>query len=110
LVSYRGIINPEWSVQVIENLQSKAIAWDATYMLGLSQNTVEKCPHKYALFKAFRSWENARIANVFPAKLKKEMQKDENSYHLDQINDKTWKLYQGSASGKFVKPLVLRVK
>lgn len=103
-------LSPDWTVQVIENLQSKAIAWDATYMLGLSQNTVEKCPHKYELFKAFRAWENARIADVFPASLKKEMQKQENKYHLEQLNDKTWKMYQVNAAGKFVKPVTLRAK
>ncbi|MDR2982300.1 MAG: hypothetical protein LBV12_08655 [Puniceicoccales bacterium] len=39
-----GIQNfrPDWTEQVIENLQSKSIAWDATYMLGLSESVVEK--------------------------------------------------------------------
>lgn len=107
-----GIQNfsPEWTVQVVENLQSKAIAWDATYMLGLSEAAVEKCPRKYELFKAFRTWEDARIANVFPASLKEEMQKEENKYHLERLNDKTWKMYRVNAAGKFIKPIILKVK
>ncbi len=103
-------LSPDWTVQVIENLQSKAIAWDATYMLGLSQNTVEKCPHKYELFKAFRTWEDARIAGVFSDELKKEMQPAENRYHLERIDEKTWKLFKVQPSGKLVKPIVLRSK
>lgn len=102
--------NPEWTVQVVENLQSKAIAWDATYMLGLSEAAVEKCPRKYELFKAFRTWEDARIANVFPASLKEEMQKEENKYHLERLNDKTWKMYRVNAAGKFIKPVILKAK
>lgn len=103
-------LSPEWDVQVMENLQSKSIAWDATYMLELSQHTVEKCPHKQELFKAFRTWEDARIAGVFPASLKKEMQKEENKYHLEQLDRNTWKLYRVTDSGKYVKPTVLKVK
>lgn len=102
--------NPEWTVQTIENLQSKAIAWDATYMLGLSEAAVEKCTHKNELFKTFRTWENARIADVFPVALKKEMQKEENRYHLEQLDDKSWKLYQVTISGKLVKPIRLMRK
>lgn len=103
-------LTPEWTVQTIENLQSKAIAWDATYMLGLSESTVEKCPHKYELFKAFRTWEDARAANVFPEEVKKDMQKKENLYHLERLNGKTWKLYRVKPSGKRVGYKVLRVK
>lgn len=102
--------SPDWTVQVIDNLQSKAIAWDATYMLGISEAVVEKCPNKYELFKTFNAWENARIADVFSAALKLKMQQKENRYHLVQLNDKTWKLYSVSASGKLVKPVVLKVK
>lgn len=107
-----GIQNfdPEWTVQTLENLQSKAIAWDATYMLGLSEAAVEKSPRKYDLFNAFRTWEKARIADVFPASLKEEMQKEENRYHLEQLNDNTWKMYRINATGKLVKPVVLKVK
>ena len=96
--------NPEWSVQVIENLQSKAIAWDATYMLGLSEKTVEQCKDKYEIFKAFRTWEDARKANIFPQELKKEMQIKENLYHLERIDDHSWMLYSVTSSGERINP------
>ena len=105
-----GIQNfsPTWDVQIIENLQSKAIAWDATYMLGLSQQAVEANPNKDALFKAFRTWEDARIANIFPRELKLEMRKEENRYHLEQQDANTWTLYDVTPDNSFTNPRVLK--
>lgn len=100
----------DWSVQTIENLQSKAVAWDATYMLGVSEAVVEKCPHKYELFKAFRTWEDARAAQVFPEDVKKDMQKQENRYHLEQISPESWQLYRVNSAGKQSKYKLLRKK
>lgn len=107
-----GIQNfsPEWTVQTIENLQSKAIAWDATYMLGLSESAVEKNPNKKEMFKVFRAWEEARAANVFSDSLKEEMQKKENLYHLERTNAKTWKLYKVTPAGKRVSYKTLKTK
>ncbi len=101
-------IGADWTVQVIENLQAKAIAWDATYMLGLSQNSVENNPNKIQIFKTFRTWEDARAAALFSPELKKEMQADENKYHLEQIDADTWKLYPVLGSGEFGAPRVLK--
>lgn len=103
-------LSSTWTVQVIENLQSKSIAWDATYMLGLNEANVEKCPQKEEIFKAFRIWEDARTAQIFPAELKKEMQKQENKYHLEQIDAQTWKLFSVTESGEFANPRILKAK
>lgn len=101
-------LQPDWTVQVIENLQSKSIAWDATYMLGLSQNSVEKHPDKKAIFKAFRTWEDARAAGIFSTEQKKEMQAEENKYHLERIDVKTWKLFPVLSSGELGAPKILK--
>lgn len=107
-----GIQNfqPDWTVQVIENLQSKAVAWDGMYMLGLSQEVVEKNPQKRAIFKAFRAWEDARAANVFTDELKKQMQPEGNMYHIEQVDDQTWKLYRVLSSGNLESPVILKSK
>ena len=97
----------EWDEQVIENLQSKAVAWNATYMLGLSENAVEKCLDKKRVFKAFRVWEDARRADIFSKELKEEMKAQENRYHLERINDHTWTLYTVDISGEHVNPRTL---
>lgn len=100
----------KWDLQTIDNLQSKAIAWDATYMLGLSESEVEKSPQKKEIFKTFRAWEDARAAQAFPEKLKKEMQEKENRYHLEQTGEKTWQLYRVTKEGKKAKYKTLKGK
>lgn len=101
-------LSPEWTVQTIENLQSKAVAWDATYMLGLSEATVEKHPQKRELFRAFRTWEDAREAGIFTDELKKEMQPSKNLYHLERLDAKTWRLYRVTPQGKRVRYKTLK--
>lgn len=102
--------SPDWTLQVIENLQSQAIAWDATYMLGLCEENVEKNPRKAELFKAFRTWEDARIAGIFSDELKVEMRPAEKRFHLERVDEKTWKLYQVGTNGKYMKKRTLKAK
>lgn len=103
-------VKRDWNVQVIENLQAQSIAWDATYMLGLCENDIEKNPQKYEIFKAFRTWEDARAANIFPKNLKIKMQNGENRYHLERAADNTWKLYPVLSDGKHGVPVILKAK
>lgn len=101
-------ISKDWNVQSIDNLQAKAIGWDVTFMLGISEKSVESHPLKYEMFKTFRAWENARAANAFPDKLKKEMREEDNVYHIEQISDTKWKLYKVLPSGSYGKAVTLK--
>lgn len=96
--------NPDWNEQVIENLQSKAVAWNATYMLYLSENTVEKCADKQKIFRAFRIWEDARRARVFSKELREEMKKESRLYHLERNGADVWTLYDVDKAGKRTNP------
>ncbi|MBO9593929.1 MAG: hypothetical protein J7599_13560 [Niabella sp.] len=83
----------DWSLYDAENLQAKSIGWDATYMLGLSQQTVEASAEKAAVFNGYRVWENARAAGVF-TKAHKEKLKDLNyKFHLEQTGMRSFLLY-----------------
>src|SRR4030095_329760 len=73
----------DWSLYDAENLQAKSIGWNATYMLGLSQQTVETSAEKAAIFKAFRAWEAARAANVFTKAQKDKLKDLDYKYHLE---------------------------
>ncbi len=84
--------NNAWTLYDIQNLQAKSIGFDATYMLGLSEN-VENCPEKDALFKAFRTWEDARIANVFTKAHKQKLKDLDYKFHLEQTGEKAFTLY-----------------
>jgi hypothetical protein len=86
--SYRG----DWTMYDAENLQAKSIGWNATYMLGLNQNTVEKSGEKQAIFKAFRAWENGRAANVFTKATKQKLADLSLKFHLEQADEKSFLL------------------
>ncbi len=89
-----GIINfsPAWSLYDGENLQAKAIGWNAMYMLGLSQETVERSGEKAAFFDAFRTWEDARAANIFTPALKAKLKQLDRKFHLEK-HGKGYTLY-----------------
>jgi hypothetical protein len=79
-----GIQNLEsdWSLYDAENLEAKSIGFNATYMLGLSQQAVEKNPYKDSIFSAISTWEKARAAGVFTNELKKKLSDLSFKFHL----------------------------
>jgi len=90
-----GIISlgSDWSMYDAENLQAKSIGWDAMYMLGLSQQAVENCAEKEAIFKAYRVWENARAVQVFTNAHKERLKNLNYKFHLQQTGKKSFVLY-----------------
>ncbi len=82
----------DWSLYDAENLQAKSIGWNATYMLGINQEVVEKSGEKESIFKHFRTWENARAANVFNAATKARLKDLSLKFHLEQTSDKSFAL------------------
>jgi len=74
----------EWSMYDAENLQAKAIGWDATYMLGLSEEAVERSGEKDAIFRTFRTWEDARVAGAFPQSVKESLKDLGSKFHLER--------------------------
>ena len=63
-------------------------------MLFLKQRDVENCPQKDAIFKAIRTWENARAANAFSRKVKKLLADPQRDWTLEEVDSNTWKLYE----------------
>lgn len=98
-----------WTYHQADNLQSRAIGWDAMYMLGLSENNVEKCTDKAAFFATFKAWEDARNAGVFSSALKKEMRNADKHWHLIALNKNTWSLQETDAKGEIIgNPIILK--
>jgi len=81
-------------VEQYEHIQAISVGVGTTYSLILNQKDVESCGQKYAIFKVIRTWENARVANAFPRKLKKALADSKRQFHLDQIDNDSWKLYE----------------
>jgi hypothetical protein len=90
-----GIINlnSDWTVADAENLQAKSIGWDANYMLGLSQRSVENCTEKEAIFKAYRTWEDARAADVFTKAVKVRLKDLDYKFHLEKLGERSFLLF-----------------
>ncbi|MBV8251893.1 MAG: hypothetical protein JO154_04730 [Chitinophaga sp.] len=83
----------DWSLYDAENLEAKSIGWNATYMLGLSQQTVEASAEKAAIFHAFHTWEEARAANKFSNALKEKLKNLDYKFHLEKTGTKDFLLY-----------------
>jgi hypothetical protein len=92
-------LNPNSTVQEWENLQSMSVGVGVTYMLNLSQKSVETCPNKYAIFNAIRIWENARAANAFPRNIKQILADENRYFHLEAMDKNNWNLFEVDKDG-----------
>ncbi|MFS2186239.1 hypothetical protein ACCC92_06165 [Mucilaginibacter sp. Mucisp84] len=88
-----------WTYLQADNLQSRAIGWDAMFMLGLNESNVEKCKDKSAFFATFSAWEHARNAGVFSSAMKKELRNPDKRWHLTEVKKNTWSLQETDARG-----------
>ncbi len=82
-------------VETYEHIEAMSVGWGVTYALRLSQKDVESCPQKNQIFKAIRTWEDARKADAFPKEIKKMLRNPAYDWRLETGTDKdTWILYQ----------------
>lgn len=95
------------TVEQYEHIQAISVGFGTTYSLKLSQKDVESCPQKDAIFKAIRTWEDARAANAFPRLVKKQLTDPKKSWTLETIDSNTWKLYE-KIQGVNANPVVLK--
>ena len=78
-----------------EHIQAISVGFGATYFLSINQKEVESCPQKEAIFKAIRTWEDARRANAFPRNIKKLLMNPSYDWTLEAGKDgNTWTLYR----------------
>lgn len=92
------------TVAQYEHIQAISVGIGSTYSLQINQKDVEACAEKYAIFKAIRTWENARAANAFPRWVKKQLADPANQFHLEELDKDTWKLYKTGLDGRNGKP------
>jgi len=85
--------NSGWSLYDAENLQAKAVGWDATYALSVSQAALDNCGERDAIFKAFRAWQNARALGVFTKEQKLKLRDPDYKFHLEQTGEKTFTMF-----------------
>jgi hypothetical protein len=84
--------NSAWSLCDAENLQAKAVGWEATYALSVSQAALDNCGEKEAICKAFRAWQHARELQVFSKAQKEKLRDPGLKFHLEQSGQGSFKL------------------
>lgn len=91
-----------------EHIQAISVGFGATYFLSINQKDVESCPQKELIFKAIRTWEDARRANAFPRSIKKLLMNPAYDWTLEAGKDGcSWTLYQ-LMNGKKIKAYELK--
>ena len=101
-------INQHSTVSKYEHIQAISVGIGTTYSLILNQKEVERCPQKKAVFKAIRTWEEARSANAFSRKIRNKLSDPKRDWTLEAGKSKdTWKLYE-IIEGKKSNPILLR--
>jgi hypothetical protein len=101
-------ISANSTVEQYEHIQAISVGVGVTYSLYLNQKDVESCPQKDAIFKAIRTWEDARAANAFPRSIKKMLADPAKSWTLESgENEDTWLLFQ-LIDGVKTEPIILK--
>jgi hypothetical protein len=101
-------IKRESTVEQYEHIEAVSVGVGATYSLIMDQKDVESCPQKDAIFKAIRTWEDARAADAFPRKIRKQLADPSRDWTLESGNDRnTWILYR-KIDGQKVTPVILK--
>ena len=80
--------SPQWSLYDAENLEAKAVGWDATYAIHLSQDVLERTGEFDAIATAFRAWQEARRGKVFSKKVKQKLRDPDFKFHLEKVGGK----------------------
>ena len=94
------------TVELYNHVQAISVGVGATYFIPLNQKAVERCPHKYDIFKTIRTWENARAANAFTRSIKKQLADPAKNWSLEAVDNNKWKLYE-LVDGKRTNPIIL---
>jgi len=92
-------INAKSKVEEYEHIQAISVGVGTTYSLKINQKDVESCPQKDAIFKAIRTWEDARAANAFPVWVKNQLSDPAQSFHLESVDANNWNLYKTRRDG-----------
>jgi len=87
-------LTPSSTIQEYENIEAISVGLGVTYEMALSEKSVESCPKKYGIFRAIKTWENARAANAFSRAIKKILANPNRQFHLEQIDNDQWELYE----------------
>lgn len=80
--------NSSWSLYDAENLEAKAVGWDATYAIHMSQDALEKTGELDEILPAFRAWQIARAKKLLTKEQKLKLRDPDYKFHLEKDGEK----------------------
>lgn len=96
-VSFGGnfAIKDTSTVEQYEHVQAISTGYGATFFMSIGQDDVESCPQKDAIFRAIRTWQDARRANAFPRHIRRLLMNTAYDWHLENgSNADSWVLHR----------------
>ena len=92
---------PATPIEALEWFLSKAAAFDAGFGLDYSIETMQQHGLNDAFLKAIRTWETLRLGNAFSEELKEKMKDPYSDWHLQQVDDSTYQLFEQQISSRY---------
>jgi hypothetical protein len=90
------------TMEELEWFLSKAAAFDAGFGLDFSAETMKKHGLTDAMLSAINNWESLRLANAFSAEQKEAFKDPYGNWHLMQVDDTTFWLFEQQISRQYV--------
>jgi hypothetical protein len=87
-------MQPETSVEDIEWMLARSAAFDAGYAFVTSFEALEQNGRSDDILDLIGMWEEARMGDVFTPDQKRRMEDISNEFHLEQVGETGWDLYQ----------------
>ena len=87
-------MQPQTSVEDIEWMLARSAAFDAGYAFVTSFEALEENGRSDEILRLIGMWEEARMGNVFTPEQKERMEDISNEFHLEEVGETGWSLYQ----------------
>ena len=87
-------MTPETSEEDIEWMLARSAAFDAGYGFVTNYRTLQAHGRTDTILSLLGMWERARLSGAFSPSQKKQMEDVNNEFHLETVNEKTWRLYR----------------
>ncbi len=87
-------MRPETSIEDIEWMLARSVAFDAGYGFSTSYASLESNGNSDRILKLLGEWEKIRLHKLVPVELKREMEDTQREFHLITRSAKSWDLYE----------------
>ena len=86
----------------MEWMLARAAGYDAGFAMVADPKSIKNNPIGGQLLDVIREWETARLAQAFSQDQMERMKNPKNEFHLENVNEKEWNLFQYKTFGPFI--------